>query len=119
MRLALQLLGYSDELLQRVALTSSFVQVTTIQYNKSMITITEEHLEELRTPRGGYTCATLKALGVSIKNNKGWRRKLIGKMFTDEQYKEALEGRSIKANTKGPQPEKININGKWYALTEL
>lgn len=84
-----------------------------------MVTITEEHLEELRTPRGGYTNATLNALGISIKNNKGWRYKLIGKQFTKEQYEKALEGRTIKAKDKEGQLEKICINGKWYALKEL
>ena len=82
-----------------------------------MITITEEHLEELKTPRGGYTKATLQALSVSPNNNSGWRRRLIGKTFTDEQYQTALQGRSERADKKH-QPDKICINGKWYRLVE-
>jgi len=83
-----------------------------------MITITKTHLEELKTPRGGYTNATLHALGLSIKNNKGWRSRLLGKTFSEEQYAKALEGREKKVEEKDTF-EKICINGKWYLLVEL
>lgn len=39
------------------------------------------------------TTATLSALGISAKNNKGWKRKLIGWQVTDEQWQEAVAGR--------------------------
>jgi hypothetical protein len=89
-----------------------------------MVTITEFHLEELKTPRGGYTNATLNALGVKTGHNKGWRQRLIGKTFTDEQYQQALDGRSKRADSTAnqcsvEQLEKICINGKWYQLVEI
>lgn len=90
-----------------------------------MITITEFHLEELKTPRGGYTNATLNALGVKTSHNKGWRQRLTGKTFTDEQYQQALDGRSKRAADKEQHNqsvdliEKICINGKWYRLVEI
>lgn len=37
-----------------------------------------EHLEHLRTLRGGYTSATIKALGLTWPLRSGWRRRLVG-----------------------------------------
>lgn len=84
-----------------------------------MIILTYEHLEELKTAQGGYTNATIKALGKSVK--KGWLRSLIGKAITEEQYKLALEGREKRAFPVKDEMkiEKIVINGKWYELKEL
>lgn len=88
-----------------------------------MITITEEHLEELKTPNGGYTKATLQALSVSTNNNPGWKMFLIGKTFTDEQYQIALEGRFKRVGKKTKKTQhhldKICISGKWYRLVEI
>lgn len=88
-----------------------------------MITITEEHLEELKTPNGGYTKATLQALSISTNYNPGWKMFLLGKTFTDEQYQIALEGRlkrvGKKTNKTQHQLDKICISGKWYRLVEI
>ena len=42
--------------------------------------ITEVQLEELRTPRGGFTKKTLAILGVPWPPPKGWKKKLLGDM---------------------------------------
>lgn len=93
-------------------------------YTLLMITITEEHLEELKTPNGGYTKATLQALGISINNNPGWKKFLIGKTFPDEQYQIAIEGRFKRVSKKNNKShrhdiDKICISGKWYRLVEI
>lgn len=94
-----------------------------------MLVITYDHLEELKTPRGGYTSATIKALGSDMKK-KGWRQRLIGKHVTEEQYQEALDGREkfykkmkrkkqVHELPKSIVPEMIVINGTWYKLTKI
>jgi hypothetical protein len=44
-----------------------------------MITVTKELLEELRTPRGGYTRATTDALGEPWPLQNGWTQRVLGK----------------------------------------
>lgn len=65
--------------------------------------LTKEHLEALATDKGGYTKATLTALnvkwdGVHHSGLKGWRKALLNASVTDEQYRAALEGRTVYSN---------------------
>ena len=39
--------------------------------------ISNEDIEALKTPKGGYTRATLESLGVAWPPPKGWKRKLL------------------------------------------
>lgn len=62
--------------------------------------LTNELISALATDRGGFTKATLLALGVfwdSIHHTgkQGWKRGLIGKEITPEDYEKALKGRTI------------------------
>jgi hypothetical protein len=61
--------------------------------------LTKEIIDALATERGGYTKATLTALDVkwdSVHHSgfKGWKRQLIGKAVTDEQYEQAVQGKT-------------------------
>lgn len=56
-------------------------------------TIDKKFMETLKTHRGGYTSATLKAIGVPPKPVKGWPRRCIGVVLTREQCLEALQSR--------------------------
>ena len=53
--------------------------------------ITEERLEKLRTPAGGYNAATLRALGLTWPVRKGWRDRLLGTWIEEETWRTALE----------------------------
>jgi hypothetical protein len=60
--------------------------------------LTETNIRRLETEKGGYTKATLIALGVQWDDihhsgTKGWRRKLIDSEISDDQYRKAWEGR--------------------------
>ena len=45
--------------------------------------ITEEYLESIRSPQGGYTREILAKLGIAWPPKKGWRSKLIGKELSE------------------------------------
>lgn len=57
--------------------------------------LTKESIEFLRTDRGGFTKATLNALGLSFKTPTGWIERLIGKEVSEKQYKRACLGKTI------------------------
>jgi hypothetical protein len=40
---------------------------------------TEEEIDALKSPRGGWTKKTLKSIGVGWPPEKGWRQRLLGK----------------------------------------
>lgn len=46
-----------------------------------MVTLTPELIERLKSARGGYTRATMTALGVEWPLQGGWRRRLAGRTF--------------------------------------
>ena len=51
-----------------------------------MPTVTTQLLEQGMSLNGSWNSAQLRALGVkSIKNNKGWKYRLIGSKVTQEQ----------------------------------
>lgn len=65
---------------------------------EAMITLTMEMIDGLKTPRGGYTDATLNCFGLSNRNlTNGWRYKLIGSQFPEEVLEKAKAGSLIKA----------------------
>lgn len=55
-----------------------------------MILLTDEKIESLRTPRGGFNRATAEALGVSWPLQRGWKLVLIGSEVSDKRWKEAV-----------------------------
>lgn len=59
------------------------------------IRLTRELIERLKTERGGFTGATLRAIGLRPYPPKGWTYRLQGTEITTEQYQKALEGRLI------------------------
>jgi len=64
------------------------------------ITLTKKLIQQLRTDAGGFTSATLRALGVPVNPVSGWSRKLVGRIIERHKYREALDGRNIFAKTK-------------------
>jgi ribonuclease HI len=65
-----------------------------------MHTITHDLLRALKTGPGGYTRVTLKALGVKWPPTNGWTRTIVGQSITNEQYEQALAGRTAKKKKK-------------------
>lgn len=59
------------------------------------VTLTAELVIKCRTPRNGFTNATLRALDVRPPLIKGWVRRLVGKQISRESYRQALLGRTI------------------------
>lgn len=58
----------------------------------STIRLTRELIKECRTLRGGFTTATLRALGVEFDGNAprgGWHPRLIGRLISAAKYEEA------------------------------
>jgi hypothetical protein len=59
--------------------------------------ITNEWLEQWKTPGGGYTRKQLELLGVSWPPAKGWKKSVVGAELADETAKsfEVSSGRQI------------------------
>jgi len=57
------------------------------------VILTEEIIDSLLTERGGFTGATLNALGITGQPKKGWRRELVGTEISEEKLIEAKSGR--------------------------
>jgi hypothetical protein len=60
-----------------------------------LVTLTAELVMKCRTPRNGFTNATLRALDVRPPLIKGWVGRLVGKQVSRESYRQALMGRTI------------------------
>jgi len=58
-----------------------------------MITLTQKTLEILCTEKGGYTKATLSALGVDWPPRKGWKVGLVGRVISMGQFSDAEKGK--------------------------
>lgn len=58
------------------------------------IILNPELIARCLTKRGGFTNATINALGVKSMV-KGWNKRLIGKVISTDDYRKALEGRFI------------------------
>jgi len=61
-----------------------------------VVVLKRSHVNQLRTDRGGFTRASVEALGIKWPAKKGWRRRLIGVVVTPEQWEKALAGRHNK-----------------------
>lgn len=59
------------------------------------IELNRELVKACRTAAGGFTSATLSALGVPAKCAKGWVARLNGLKVSRAEYRQALEGRYI------------------------
>jgi len=55
-----------------------------------MIEVTKELILSLKSPRGGYTKASLKKIGVEWPLVKGWKHKVIGTHIKDFRLNEKL-----------------------------
>lgn len=61
-----------------------------------MIVITKNHIQQIRTPNGGFNQATLEALGC-LPLSSGWIQRLIGREVSNQAWKDA-----VTAAKKGP-----------------
>ena len=55
--------------------------------------LTRAMLEQCRTDKGGFTNATLQALGIDWPPVHGWPRRIVGRSITRDAYQKALDGR--------------------------
>jgi hypothetical protein len=65
-----------------------------------MFTITREWIDEHRTARGGWSADQCVALGIAWPLQSGWKRRLIGKVITDEakaRFEMGLRARQARA----------------------
>jgi 5-methylcytosine-specific restriction endonuclease McrA len=65
-----------------------------------MFTVTQEWLDQYKTPRGGYCYQQTKALGVDWPLISGWKKRLVGVEITDEQKQVFEAGSQGKAKAK-------------------
>lgn len=57
------------------------------------IIITHAILRQFQTARGGFTAATARALGVGWPLQSGWTKRLIGKIYSEEDFQRAMGGK--------------------------
>lgn len=69
------------------------------------ITMTPLRLRSLQTFKGGFTRATLDALGVAWPPQGGWAKAIYGSLVPRETFRKALEGR-VRRNTASKAPAK-------------
>ncbi len=55
-----------------------------------MITITEDHIKQARTPAGGFNQKTLEAFGIFGGPFSGWKQWLIGREISNQAWKDAV-----------------------------
>lgn len=60
-----------------------------------MIVLTPEHIEQLRTPQGGYNQHTMELLG-AWPLFAGWKDHLVGQKVSDRNWRAALKAKNIK-----------------------
>ena len=67
-----------------------------------MIQLTHEKIDQLMTPRGGFTHATLRELGVEICNGSvpPWRRHITGSWVSNEKWERLLATRTMTAKRR-------------------
>lgn len=61
--------------------------------------VSREWLMENRTPRGGWTKAQFKVLGIKYPPRNGWIGTVVGRQITDEQVKAFVDCRSKFTNS--------------------
>lgn len=82
---------------KRIRPQSSLIDESWIQANMpagDLIVLTDELVKKCRSPRNGFTNATLRALNVHPPLRKGWVKRLAGEIIVRERYEEALRGRT-------------------------
>lgn len=60
---------------------------------KPMIVLTAAHIEQLKTPKGGYNRATMDAIAVGWPLQAGWKEGLVGRKITDGDWDLAMKRR--------------------------
>jgi hypothetical protein len=58
-----------------------------------MIVLTPEHIEQLRTPQGGFNQETMELIG-EWPLVAGWQERLIGQKVADRKWKAALKAKT-------------------------
>lgn len=71
-----------------------------------MITITEDHIEQVRTPSGGFNQAAMEALGCWPLST-GWKERLIGSAVSNKAWKDA-----VSAAKRGPIYRRMGNAGR-------
>ena len=61
----------------------------------SVIILTKELIDNLRTAKGAFTNASIEPLNVPRPLVSGWAAKLVGKALSRETYMRCLQGREI------------------------
>lgn len=57
-----------------------------------MIVLTEEHIEQLRTPAGGFNKETMEIIG-AWPLSEGWKERLVGQAISNRAWSEVLKAR--------------------------
>lgn len=60
----------------------------------AIITITSEHVDQLKTPAGGYNERALTVLGFWPLRS-GWKERLVGMKVGDRRLKSAIKAASL------------------------
>lgn len=77
----------------------------------TLVKITKHSVDALRTDSGGFTEATVTALGLKWKElRKGWTYLLIGREISEAQYAKALDGRTRFRGRKGWERGQMTID---------
>lgn len=67
------------------------------------ILITQKLITECRSPSGGFTRATIEALGSTWPLKSGWMERLDGTQIYASQFEKAKAGRTKKRKWKQPK----------------
>ena len=72
-----------------------------------MITLTHGDVEQMMTPRRGFTRKTVEALGLDFRNlPKGWVKALVGTTITEDVFRRAVAG----AGQRAPKKRKVALS---------
>jgi hypothetical protein len=71
-----------------------------------VIILTAAHIEQLRTPQGGFNQATMEIVGC-WPLHEGWKDRLVGMKIGDRRWKAALKAKDrrrhfFRGNTRRP-----------------
>ena len=72
-----------------------------------MITITAEHIEQLRTPAGGFNQCTMEIIGIWPLTS-GWKNQIMGMRISEKNWREAMRAKEcvqhkFRGNTRRDQ----------------
>ena len=63
----------------------------------AIIAITQEHIEQLKSPQGGYNRRAMEILGCWPLST-GWKERLVGKQIGDRRLRSAVIQAGIKSH---------------------